>query len=86
METSRGKRRSQKGIVLKNSMDKSVVVSVERIVKHPLYGKYLKRSVKYMAHDEKSECNVGDKVTIVESRPLSRMKRWRVSEIVEKAK
>ncbi|MFQ5329223.1 MAG: 30S ribosomal protein S17 [Thermodesulfobacteriota bacterium] len=86
METSRGNRRSQKGIVLKNSMDKSVVVSVERIVKHPLYGKYLKRSVKYMAHDENSECNVGDKVTIVESRPLSRMKRWRVSEIVEKAR
>ncbi|MCP3678123.1 MAG: 30S ribosomal protein S17 [Deltaproteobacteria bacterium] len=86
METSRGKRRSQTGIVLKNSMEKSVVVSVERIVKHPLYGKYLKRSVKYMAHDEKRECNVGDKVTIVESRPLSRMKRWRVSEIVEKAR
>ncbi len=86
METSRGKRRRQTGIVLKNSMEKSVVVSVERIVKHPLYGKYLKRSVKYMAHDDKSECNVGDRVTIVESRPLSRMKRWRVSEIVEKAR
>jgi len=86
METSRGKRRSQNGIVLKNSMEKSVVVSVERIVKHPLYGKYLKRSVKYMAHDDKNECNVGDKVKIVESRPLSRMKRWRVSEIVEKAR
>ena len=74
------------GNVLSEKMDKTVVVSIERLKKHPFYGKYLKRSIKYMAHDEKNECKLGDKVAIVESRPLSSRKRWRVKEIVEKAK
>jgi len=86
MESSRGNRKCQTGVVVKDKMDKTVVVSVDRTVKHPLYGKYIKRSVKYMAHDDKGECKTGDKVTIVESRPISRMKRWRVNGIVEKAK
>ncbi|MFQ5586536.1 MAG: 30S ribosomal protein S17 [Thermodesulfobacteriota bacterium] len=86
MERSRGKRKCQTGIVIKDGMERSVVVSVERTVQHPLYGKYIKRSVKYMAHDDKGECRAGDRVTIVETRPVSRMKRWRVSEVVEKAK
>lgn len=67
-------------------MDKTVVVSIERLTKHPFYGKYVKRRVKYMAHDVKNECSAGDKVMIVESRPMSKMKRWRVKEILEKAK
>ncbi|GMR04885.1 MAG: 30S ribosomal protein S17 [Thermodesulfobacteriota bacterium] len=74
------------GNVLKGKMDKTVVVGVERLTKHPLYGKYMKKRVKYTAHDEKNECGFGDKVMIVETRPLSKMKRWRVKEILEKAK
>jgi len=65
---------------------KTVVVSVERLTKHPLYGKYMKRRVKYSAHDEKNECGLGDRVVIVETRPLSKTKRWRVEEVLEKAK
>lgn len=67
-------------------MDKTVVVSIERLTKHPFYGKYIKKRVKYSAHDDKNQCGVGDKVMIVESRPLSKTKRWRVKEILEKAK
>ncbi|MBI1911258.1 MAG: 30S ribosomal protein S17 [Deltaproteobacteria bacterium] len=67
-------------------MTKTVVVAIERLAKDPFYGKYVKRRVKYMAHDEKSECNTGDKVVIVETRPVSKTKRWRVKEILEKAK
>ncbi len=84
MEKSRSKRKSRVGWVLKNKMDKTVLVSVERIVQHPLYGKYIKRRIKYMAHDEKGACDVGDKVVITETRPLSRTKRWRVSKVLEK--
>lgn len=65
---------------------KTVIVSIERLAKHPFYGKYVKRRVKYMAHDEKNECAAGDKVMIVEARPMSRLKRWRVKEILEKAR
>ena len=67
-------------------MDKSIVVKVERKVKHPLYGKFVKKSTKFMAHDENNECNIGDMVRIMETRPLSKNKCWRLVEIVEKAK
>ncbi|HBG45624.1 MAG TPA: 30S ribosomal protein S17 [Deltaproteobacteria bacterium] len=73
-------------VLTSGKMDKTVVVSIERLAKHPFYGKYVKRNVKYTAHDEKNECGSGDKVLIVETRPLSRTKRWRVKEILEKAK
>ncbi len=83
-EKSRPKK-TQQGSVISNSMDKSVVVLVERKVKHKLYGKYIRRRVKYMAHDAANECNVGDTVLIEECRPLSRNKRWLVRTIVERA-
>lgn len=82
----RGVRKSRVGIVVSNSMDKTAVVSVERLVKHPFYKKYIKRTSKFKAHDNANECQVGDKVKIMETRPLSKTKRWRVVEIVEKAK
>ena len=81
-----GRRKQFVGIVVSDKMDKTVVVMVERLVKHPLYGKYIKRRKKYMAHDEHNECKIGDKVLIEETRPLSRRKRWRVKQILEKAK
>ncbi len=86
MAEARRRRKTLVGSVLSDRMDKTVVVSIERLVKHPLYGKYVKRRVKYMAHDERNECGVGDRVLIEETRPLSRRKRWRVSQILEKAK
>ncbi len=73
------------GVVSSNKMDKSVTVSVERRLRHPMYGKFVKKTKKFMAHDEKNECNEGDVVRIVESRPLSKIKRWRLVEIIEKA-
>jgi small subunit ribosomal protein S17 len=73
------------GVVSSNKMDKSVTVSVERRLKHPMYGKFVKKTKKFMAHDEKNECNEGDIVRIIESRPLSKIKRWRLVEIIEKA-
>lgn len=73
------------GSVVSDKMDKTVVVMVERLVKHRMYKKYVRRRAKYAAHDEGNACQVGDKVAIIESRPLSRTKRWRVSRIVEKA-
>lgn len=72
------------GVVTSDKMDKTVVVKVDSLVKHPVYGKYMKSSEKYKAHDEKNTCVVGDKVLISEARPLSRDKRWRVSEILDK--
>jgi len=69
-----------------DKMDKSTVIKVERKMKHPIYGKFLKRSTKFMAHDEKNECRIGDRVRIMETRPLSKNKCWRLIEIVEKAK
>jgi small subunit ribosomal protein S17 len=81
----RGKTRQILGTVTSDKMDKTVVVLVERIVKHKLYKKYVKQHTKFAAHDEANECKVGDKVIITESRPLSKMKRHRVSKIVEKA-
>ena len=73
------------GTIVSNKMDKTVIVQVERLVKHPLYKKYVRRQNTFAAHDEQNACQEGDKVLITESRPLSRMKRWRVSKIVEKA-
>ncbi len=73
------------GKVISNKMEKSVVVQVERLVKHKEYHKYVKRRAKFAAHDEANACNIGDKVLITESRPISKTKRWRVSQIVEKA-
>ena len=73
------------GTVVSNKMDNTVVILVERLVQHPLYQKYVRRRERFSAHDEGNACNIGDKVTITESRPLSRTKRWRVSEILEKA-
>lgn len=81
----RGLRKKRIGIVLGNKMDKTAVVQVDRLVKHAFYKKYIRRQVKYMCHDEHNQCQVGDKVMIIETRPLSKMKRWRVSEILEKA-
>jgi len=72
--------------VVSNKMDKTIVIKVERKVKHPLYGKFVKKSTKFMAHDEKNECNIGDIVRIMETRPLSKNKCWRLVEVVEKAK
>ncbi len=82
----KGKRKVLVGKVVSDKMDKTVVVAVERLVRHPLYKKVLKKTTKFKAHDEKNECRVGDKVEIVETRPLSKEKRWRVVNILEKAK
>ena len=71
---------------MSDKMDKSIVIKVERKMKHPIYGKFLKRSTKFMAHDEKNECRIGDRVRIMETRPLSKNKCWRLIEIVEQAK
>jgi small subunit ribosomal protein S17 len=85
MSQERGNRKALTGIVVSDKMDKTVVVKVERLVRHPIYHKTVKRREKFKAHDEGNACGVGDKVMIVESRPLSRDKRWRVKEILEKA-
>jgi small subunit ribosomal protein S17 len=82
----RALRKERIGIVTSTKMDKSVVVSVERREKHPIYGKFIKKTKKFMAHDEKNECGVGDTVRIMETRPMSKLKRWRMTEIIEKAK
>jgi small subunit ribosomal protein S17 len=86
MEMERALRKERTGIVTSTKMDKSIVVSVERREKHPIYGKFIKKTKKFMAHDEKNECGVGDMVRIMETRPLSKLKRWRLIEVVEKAK
>ncbi|BDQ04378.1 30S ribosomal protein S17 [Ignavibacterium sp.] len=82
----RSLRKTRIGIVVSNKMDKTITVAIERRVAHPIYKKYFKKTTKLMAHDEKRECSVGDKVKIMETRPLSKRKRWRLVEIVEKAK
>jgi small subunit ribosomal protein S17 len=85
MET-RKLRKERIGVVVSDKMDKSIVVIVERKVKHPMYGKFVKKTTKFMAHDEKNDCNIGDKVLIMETRPLSKNKCWRLVEIIERAK
>jgi small subunit ribosomal protein S17 len=82
----RGYRKVREGLVVSDKMDKTVVVEVEDRVKHPKYGKVLRRTKKYKAHDEQNACGVGDRVLLMETRPLSATKRWRVAEILEKAK
>jgi len=82
---NRGMRRQVTGVVVSNKMDKTVVVQVETLVKHQQYHKYIRRRAKFMAHDEKSDCQIGDSVLITESRPLSRNKKWRVTDIIKKA-
>lgn len=86
MEIERGKRKKRIGVVVSDKMDKTVVVVVERLVRHPLYKKVLRRRKKYYAHDESNECRIGDVVEIMETRPLSKLKRWRVVRIIERAK
>lgn len=82
----RNLRKVRDGVVVSNKMQKTIVVRVDRKLKHPKYGKFLKKSTKYHAHDEKGECNIGDTVKIMETRPLSKTKRWRLVEILERAK
>lgn len=82
----RNLRKERIGLVMSNKMDKTIVVSVERKVKHPKYGKFVKKTSSFFAHDEKNECGIGDTVRISETRPLSKNKRWRLVEILEKAK
>ena len=82
----RNLRKTRVGMVVSDKMDKTVVVAIQDNVKHPLYKKIIKRTVKFKAHDEKNECGIGDKVEIMETRPLSKDKRWRVTQIIAKAK
>ncbi len=82
----RGSRKTRIGTVVSDKMDKTIVVSVSRTTRHPLYGKIIRRSKNYKAHDQDNQCRVGDKVKIMETRPLSKDKRWRVAEVIEKTK
>jgi small subunit ribosomal protein S17 len=82
----RNLRKERTGVIVSNKMDKSIIVQVTRNVKHPIYGKYVKKSTKFIAHDENNDCNIGDTVRIMETRPLSKNKCWRLVEIVERAK
>ena len=86
MTETRNLRKVRVGKVVSNKMDKTIVVAIADMVKHPLYGKVIKRTIKIHAHDENNECNIGDKVMVMETRPLSATKRWRLVEIIEKAK
>ncbi|VAX23676.1 SSU ribosomal protein S17p (S11e) [hydrothermal vent metagenome] len=85
MET-RGIRKTRIGVVIKNGMDKSIMIAIQRKIAHPIYKKYFKKTTNLMAHDENNECNIGDVVKIMETRPISKNKNWRLVEIVEKAK
>ncbi len=86
MDNNRNFRKQREGIVVSNKMDKSIIVEVERKFKHPKYGKFLKRTSRFMSHDENNECGIGDVVRIMETRPLSKNKCWRLVGIIEKAK
>lgn len=86
MENTRTLRKELKGVVVSDKMDKSIVVAVKRKEKHPIYGKFVNKTSKFVAHDEKNECHAGDTVRIMETRPLSKNKCWRLIEIVERAK
>jgi small subunit ribosomal protein S17 len=83
--SERGKRKVKQGVVVSNAQDKTIVVKVVRRLRHPLYGKYINKSKKFHAHDENNSCNVGDEVRIIESRPFSKNKRWRLIETVKQA-
>ncbi len=82
----KGQKKTRVGVVVSDKMKSTAVVAVERLVKHPVYKKFIKRTTKFKAHDAKNECQIGDVVKIVETRPLSKTKRWRVTEILEKVK
>ena len=82
----RNLRKIRIGVVSSNKMDKNIVVAAERKVKHPIYGKFVKKTTKFHAHDERNECSIGDTVKIMETRPLSKTKRWRLVEVIEKVK
>ena len=84
--SERNLRKTRVGTVVSNKMDKTIVVAIKDSVKHPLYKKIIKRTVKMKAHDEQNQCGIGDKVKIMETRPLSKVKRWRLVEVIEKAK
>ena len=86
MTAERKTRKSRIGLVTSNKMDKTITVAVERKVKHPIYGKFLKKTTKFHAHDETNQCGIGDTVRIMETRPLSKTKCWRLVEVIEKAK
>jgi len=86
METTRNTRRERVGVVVSSNMDKSIVISVKQKIKHPIYGKFVNKTTRFMAHDEQNTCQVGDTVKISETRPLSKNKRWRLVEIIERAK
>ena len=86
MSEQRGLRKTRQGVVVSDKMDKTIVVAITTRVRHPLYGKIVKRTTKLKAHDEENACGIGDTVRLMETRPLSRDKRWRLVEIVEKAK
>lgn len=86
MEETRGIRKMKTGKVVSDKMDKTIVVAVKTKVRHPLYGKMIARTIKFKAHDEKNECGIGDTVTIMETRPLSKEKCWRLTEVIDKAK
>ena len=86
MENTRNVRRERIGVVVSSSMEKSIIITVNRKVKHPIYGKFVNKTSRFMAHDEENTCNVGDTVKISETRPISKSKRWRLIEIIERAK
>jgi len=86
METIRNTRRERVGVVVSNNMEKSITITVKQKIKHPIYGKFVNKTTKFMAHDEENTCNVGDTVRISETRPMSKNKRWRLVEIIERAK
>ncbi|MBK7342739.1 MAG: 30S ribosomal protein S17 [Saprospiraceae bacterium] len=86
MTEERKQRKQRGGVVTSNKMTKTITVSVERRLRHPIYGKFVKKTKKFMAHDENTECQIGDLVKIMETRPLSKRKRWRFVEVLEKAK
>ena len=86
MSEQRGLRKTREGLVVSDKMDKTIVVEIKTRVRHPLYGKIMNRTTKIKAHDENNDCGIGDKVMVMETRPISREKRWRLTEIIEKAK
>ncbi len=86
MSVERNLRKIRTGVVTSNKMTKTITVAVERKVKHPIYGKFLKKTTRFHAHDEKNECSIGDTVRIMETRPMSKTKRWRLVDVVEKVK
>ncbi len=86
MENTRNLRKERIGVVVSNKMDKSITIAVESKVKHPMYGKFIKKTSKFMAHDEKNDCSIGDTVKIMETRPMSKNKNWRLVEVIERVK